>query len=103
MENKEREQKVKDLAKNVSKPESRVAYPTSINSKAKQSLFDNLDNNLGLVTRLDTAIRHTKKADWKTNRFKKREVENAIREEVGEYKVDISELMELIMNQPEYD
>ncbi len=95
---------VKKLAEGVVKnSNSRSSYPDSMNSKAKQSLYDNLDQNEDLATRIDTAIRHTKKADWKYNRFKQRDVENAVKEEVGKYNVDIKDVMELVKNQPEYD
>ncbi|MGZ8157948.1 MAG: hypothetical protein ACXWT1_14320 [Methylobacter sp.] len=62
-----------------------------------------MDKNEELVTRLDTAIRYTKKADWKTNRFKQRDVENVVKEELGGYQVDIKDLMDLIKSQSEYD
>lgn len=97
---------VKKLAKNITTPESTVTYPTSIDSRGKQSLYDNLGNNEELVTRLDAVIIHTKKADWKSNRFKFRDVENAVmgvKEDMGVYDVDINNVMELIKNQSEYD
>ncbi|MBL6986853.1 MAG: hypothetical protein ISR72_07415 [Methylobacter sp.] len=74
-----------------------------MNTRGKQSLYDNLDKNEELVTRLDTAIRYTKKEDWKTNPFKQRNVEYAVKEELGGYQVDIKDLMDLIKNQSEYD
>ncbi|MGZ5075059.1 MAG: type I restriction endonuclease subunit R [Methylobacter sp.] len=94
---------VKKLAENITKPQGGSSYPDSMNTRGKQSLYDNLDKNEELVTRLDTAIRYTKKADWKTNRFKQRDVENAVKEELGGYQVDIKDLMELIKSQSEYD
>jgi type I restriction enzyme, R subunit len=96
-------QEVKKLAQGITRPLDPTTYPDSMDTRAKQSLYDNLDNNEELVTRIDTAIRYTKKADWKTNQFKRRHVENAVREELGEYKVDVDSVMELIKNQPEYD
>jgi type I restriction enzyme R subunit len=91
------------LAANIKKPDETTEYPESMDTRAKQSLYDNLGKSEDLVTRIDTAIRYTKKADWKTNRFKLRDVENAVREEVGKYDVNFDELIELIKNQPEYD
>ncbi len=95
--------KVKLLAEGVVKPEEGVSYPTSMDTRAKQSLYDNLGQNEDLATRIDTAIRYTKKADWKGNRFKRRDVENAVKEELAEYKVDTEALMNIIKNQSEYD
>jgi type I restriction enzyme R subunit len=94
---------VKKLAENITKPQGGSSYPDAMNTRGKQSLYDNLDKNEELVTRLDTAIRYTKKADWKTNRFKQRDVEHAIKEELGEYQVNIKDLMDLIKSQSEYD
>ena len=79
-----------------------LASLNSIESKKliKKVIGKRLDNSEELVTRLDTAIRHTKKADWKNNRFKFRDVENAVKEELGDYKVDVKDVMERIKNQP---
>ena len=61
-----------------------------MDTRAKQSLFDNLGRNEELVARLDAAVRNTKKADWKSNRFKLREVQNAVTQELGgEYADDL--------------
>lgn len=47
-------------------------------------------------------IRYTKKADWVGDRFKEREVANAIRTEVAGYSVDVNDIVELAKNQREY-
>jgi type I restriction enzyme R subunit len=94
---------VKRLAGDITKPEGGTTYPESMDSRGKQSLYDNLDKNDELVQRLDEAIRKTKKADWKGNRFKFREVENAVEYEIGDSSIEVSTVMELIMNQSEYD
>ncbi len=96
-------QEVKKLAQGITKPLDLSSYPDTIDTRGKQSLYDNLDNNEELVIRIDTAIRYTKKDDWKTNRFKRLDVENAVREELGEYKVDFKMMMDLIKNQSEYE
>jgi len=96
-------EKVKKLAENITKPSTAKSYPSSINTLAKQALFDNLDSNEDLVNRIDDKIKQTKKADWKNNRIKLRDVENVVKEQVGEYKVNLSNLMNLIKNQTEYD
>jgi len=94
---------VKKLANQVIEPEGTVAYPESMNTSEKRNLFDNLEHNEELVTRIDTAIKKTKKAEWKYNPIKTRNVEHAVKEKLGEYEVDTKTLMELIKNQPEYD
>lgn len=97
-------EKIKALAKQVIKPESEcpTAYPQSIDSLAKRALYDNLDKNEVLAVKIDTAIRYTKKEDWVDDRFKEREVANAIRSESAGYDVDIAAVMELAKNQQEY-
>ena len=98
-------EEVKKIAAGMTKSQTgSSAYPDSMNTRAKQSLFDNLGKNAELVTRIDAAVRHTKKADWKTNRFKRRAVESAVQEELGEaYGTEFNDILEIIKNQPEYD
>ncbi len=94
---------VKKLAQELAAPGGTTPYPNSMDTRGKQSLYDNLDHNEELVTRIDTAIRYTKKADWKHNRFKTRDVEYVVREELGEYDAKLDEVIKLIKNQSEYD
>lgn len=77
------------------------AYPSSINTPAKKALYDNLGNNEGLALRIDTAVRHTKKADWIGNRIKEREVAAAISEELEDDSL-LDDILELAKNQYEY-
>jgi len=95
--------RVKVLAANIAESEGMTSYPHTMDTRAKQSLYDNLDQNEELVTNLDKTIRNTKKADWKTNRFKYRDVENAVEEELGTYEIDLAKLMDIIKSQTEYD
>ncbi len=77
------------------------AYPKSINTPAKKALFDNLGQDESLVLRIDTAVRHTKKADWIGNRIKEREVAGAISQELANDS-RLEEILELVKNQYEY-
>lgn len=97
-------EKIKDLARRVIKPQgdSQHIYPTSIDTPAKQALFDNLDKNELLATKIDKAIRYTKKADWVGDRFKEREVANAIRKESAGHDIDIGKVVDIAKNQQEY-
>ncbi|QBQ56181.1 type I restriction enzyme subunit R domain-containing protein [Nitrosococcus wardiae] len=94
--------KLVELSGKVKKPTATTAYPTSLNTPARRALYDNLDYNEALAVKIDTAVRYTKKDDWRGNRFKEREVENAIREELGEYAMKTPEIFELVKNQREY-
>lgn len=97
-------EKIKALARQVVHPQgnSKHHYPNSIDTPAKRALFDNLNNDEVLANKVDAAIRYTKKADWVGDRFKEREVANAIREEAAGYNVDVATVLELAKNQREY-
>ncbi|MBJ8836741.1 HsdR family type I site-specific deoxyribonuclease, partial [Citrobacter freundii] len=83
---------VRELAKQVKHPQSgsKSTYPASIDTLAKKALFDNLGQDEVLVTKIDTAVRHTKKADWYGDRFKEREISFAIAEEIKGYSVTVA-------------
>lgn len=97
-------EKIKTLSVQVVNPGgiNPTAYPSSINTPAKKALYDNLGNNEELALRIDTAVRHTKKADWVGSRIKEREVASAIHEEAASYEVNVDEILELVKNQHEY-
>ena len=115
--------KVVDLAKKVSKPETGSSYPSSINSIALRSLYDNLEGLPVLKVReppppygsapadggkeakalaLDGAIRRIRKADWRGNRFKEREVRNAIKSVIGEDTNFVDTIFEIVKAQSDY-
>ncbi|WP_027370094.1 type I restriction endonuclease subunit R [Desulfovermiculus halophilus] len=87
--------------------DSRSGYPETINTAALQALYDNLGQDSGLALSLDEAVRKVKKADWRGNRFKEREVKKAIEgvlltsvRESGGY--DAEAVFELVKEQHEY-
>ncbi|WP_432365606.1 hypothetical protein [Shewanella frigidimarina] len=45
-------------------------YPSTVDSAAKQALYDNFSNDETLTAKIDTAVRETKKAEWLGDRFK---------------------------------
>ena len=112
-----------ELAKKVSSPETHASYPPSITSAALRALFDNLeDSQVSVAVRkplvhygsdpagdvreakalaLDRAIRGVKKADWRGNRFKEREVRNAIKSELDDEGV-INTTFEIVKAQSDY-
>ena len=96
-------EKIRQLSRQVIRPEQAVsAYPPSLDTQAKRALYDNVGQDEELVTKIDTAIRYTKKADWVGDRFKEREIANAVREKTQGYKVDIKQVIELAKAQKEY-
>ena len=113
------------LTKRISRPETGSTYPPSINTATLRALFDNLDTEPASETReppppryagkptaadareekalaLDRAIRRVKRADWRGNLFKEREVRNAVRSVlVGDD--ELAEAMfEIVKSQPDY-
>ena len=96
-------ERIRELSKKVLRPEqTNTAYPASIDTAAKRALYDNFGKDEVLVTKIDTAIRYTKKADWMGDRFKEREIANAVRQETVGYDVDIQRVIDLAKAQKDY-
>lgn len=96
-------EQIRNLARKVIHPDHGGSnYPSSIDTGAKRAIFDNFGKDEVLAIKIDTAIRYTKKAEWVGDRFKEREIANAVRQETKGYDIDIQKVMELAMAQREY-
>ena len=102
---------IEGLSGRLTEHENQDRYPSNINTGALRALFDNLDalpedRRAAATLAIDTAIRTTRRDDWRGNRFRRREVRNAIarliNEEFSEYDLDIDAIFELVMNQNDY-
>ncbi len=95
--------RVKELSVQVVNPggANPTAYPASIDSPAKKALYDNFEADEVWVTKVNTAIRTAKKADWVGNPQKEREVAGAIYKAVGD-DGRMEDIIELAKNQYEY-
>src|SRR5439155_27345728 len=114
-----------ELTKQVSNPATQTTYPVAINTAPLRALFDNLEGvgdlermlaQLGAVAEvrvgstaaeraalaLDKAIRGVKKADWRGNRFKEREVRIAVQSVLGDDGALIDTVFEIVKNQRAY-
>jgi type I restriction enzyme, R subunit len=113
-----------ELTKQVTQPESQSSYPAAIATGPLRSLYDNLetaegslevreppshygsgppiDQRTATAIALDRAIRAVKKADWRGNKFKEREVRNAIRSELGESDELVDQIFKIVKSQREY-
>ena len=113
-----------ELTRNVGRPEAEPSYPATINTAALRSLFDNLeeahawawrekasrdygpekadDVREAMALALDSAIRLVKKAGWRGNRFKEREIRIAIRSELDGDEALTEKIFDLVKNQREY-
>ena len=113
--------KIVELTRQVSQPE-KASYPLAINSPARRALYDNLKAVQGLDERvkhqagvadsaadlaettalaLDDGIRRVKKADWRGNRFKEREVRNAIKAVLNDDEL-VEAIFEIVKAQRDY-
>ena len=97
-------EQIKQLAHRVVQPTgtAQSAYPRSLDTSAKRSLYDNLGKDEALTLRIDAAVRNTKKEGWVGNRFKEREVARVIREVAAGYNINVDNVLELVKNQREY-
>ena len=114
--------KVVDLTKQVSNPEATSLYPPAVNNSACRALYDNLKDVSGLdellhvgervsdtpadvaeiaARAVDDTIRRVKKADWRGNRFKEREVHSAITEVLGDGAL-VAQIFEIVKAQRDY-
>jgi type I restriction enzyme R subunit len=93
--------KIKQLAKDVSDPAGNVSYPAKINSKAKQALYDNLDNDEELSLMLDEAVRYNKLDGWRDGGIKEKKLRIEVNKIVNDPQKTM-ELMDIIKAQREY-
>ena len=115
--------KIVELAGKVSRPDTALSYPAGIRSSALQALYDNLEGlEISMVREpaapyggapaldsrgeralaVDDAIRRIKKADWRGNRFKEREVRNAIRSVLGDDEGLVGTIFEIVKARHDY-
>ena len=110
--------RVVELAQQVANPGNQISYPASMNSPALQAIFDNLrepfdgttpaadefdtDARESRALALDYAIRNVKKADWRGNLIKEKEVRNAIKSELGDDEELVGNMFEIVRAQNEY-
>jgi len=90
-----------ELARQVQNPTSGIAYPKSLNTRAKRALYNNLGNDEQLAINLDRVIQQTKKDGWRGNKIKEREVRYAIQKVLQEETL-ANQIFELVKHQDEY-
>lgn len=97
-------QRIRDLSQKVVKPEQQsYTYPPAMDTQAKRAFYDNFGHDEILAAKIDSTIRLTKRADWIGDRFKERELMNALAQEVQDEGVDIRKVVELAKAQKEYN
>ena len=94
-------EKIKELATKVAEPSSGESYPNSINTRAKQALYDNLDNDELLAVVLDEAVRYNKLDGWRDGGIKEKKLMLAVNGIISDSDKTLA-LMEIIKAQSEY-
>jgi len=92
---------ITELTRKIKTPTRGAEYPQSLNTAAKRALYDNLGKDEALSLAIDQDIQRVKKDDWRGNRFKEREVRNAIRPHVPD-EATLDLIFDLVKAQHEY-
>jgi type I restriction enzyme R subunit len=93
--------KVEELAKKIQPTARQSQYPATINTPAKQALYDNLGSDEELAIMMDKEIVYVKKDNWVGNTIKERQVKMVIAKYLDDSeKVDA--ILEMVKNQREY-
>ena len=101
---------IEALSVQVNDPNTHT-YAARINTSALRALYDNLggyssDRREEIALVLDTAIRRTKKHDWRGTHAKRMEVRNAIAkvidDQFSDENLELDSIFELVMNQNDY-
>ncbi|MEB3148774.1 MAG: HsdR family type I site-specific deoxyribonuclease [Sphaerospermopsis sp.] len=93
-------QKIVALAKQIHQPSTSSQYPESLDTPAKRSLYDNLDQNEQLALNIDAAVRNSQQDSWRGNKMKERLIKNAIKKYIKPE--DLESIFEIIKQQSEY-
>jgi type I restriction enzyme R subunit len=67
-------EKIRELAEHIEKPSAGTEYPDSIDTPAKQALYDNLDEDKMLALALDSVINSNRMDGWKEGGIKERKL-----------------------------
>jgi type I restriction enzyme R subunit len=93
--------KIAELAKKVNNP-AKDNLPASIkSSNARRALYNNLNYDEELAVVMDEAVRYVKKADWRGNDAKEREIKKALYEILKDAN-EVERIFPIIKQQSEY-
>ena len=92
-----------ELAKQVRNPEQSAYYPTTVDTRAKQALYDNLGKDERNALALHEAITHSREDGWRGHPQKERRIKIEIRKSLPQLSDDaLKGLFEIVKNQHEY-
>jgi type I restriction enzyme R subunit len=93
------------LAKNI-QPNTKKSYPKDVDTRPKQALYDNLEENKELSILMDEKVRYVKDDDWRSTHIKRRKVELAIKDVLEKNNITdetvLSKIFDIVSNQKEY-
>ena len=92
--------KIEELAKGVENT-TRDDLPARIQTPAQRALYNNLDKNEALAIAVDEAIKRVKKADWRDNSYKEKEIKGKILEILKDVN-EVERIFPIIKQQNEY-
>src|SRR5690606_23291689 len=78
------------------------AYPASLDTAARRSLYDNLDRDEALALKVDRAVRASMQDDWRGTILKTRRVRFAIEDVLDDDEARIERILDLVKNQNDY-
>jgi type I restriction enzyme R subunit len=97
--------KYAELAKNI-QPNTKKVYPAEIDTKPKQALYDNLNENEELAMVMDEGIRYGKDDDFRGTHIKRKKIQIIIRQILKTYGIEdealVNKIYEIVYNQREY-
>lgn len=93
--------KIKELSEKVSNPSGGTNYPDSINSRAKQALYDNLENNEAVANLLHRTILDNKLDGWRDGGIKEKKLMLVVNQVINDAETTLA-IMEIIKAQNEY-
>ena len=93
--------KIKELSEKITNPSGGVNYPDSINSRAKQALYDNLESNEAIANLLHRTILNNKLDGWRDGGIKEKKLMLAVNQIIQDADTTLS-IMDIIKAQNEY-
>jgi type I restriction enzyme R subunit len=90
-----------ELTRKAKNPATGGSYPKSVDTPAKQALYDNLGNNESLAAAIHIAVHESRQDEWRCNKIKVKKVRSAI-EGVLKDEQHTDTILELVKKQNEY-
>jgi len=99
--------RMEEMAASIAPKEVKTNYPKTINNRAKQAFYDNLEENEQLANELYERIDEERPDNWKDNKIKEKIVRNVVAEVLAKYhktaKEEVDKIFELAKSQKEFE